>query len=601
MFRAMTRRGMLGMVLAAGVTQPVDAARCISKGGKCGRDANRACCGELVCRKKRCSRVQGPVPSPSPTPPPGGGDARTSPIGTNLGVVSDWSGSRPFADMMKSARPWFSGTAETWEDGRTLDLAADGSVRSLRNGQVARSVLFTARPADPGLSRAVLHVRWRGTGTLTYGNVDVLDQEAQHDTVRLREVVDADSDIILIIVLSETDAADPLREVTVTMEGGICTSDPFTAVAGARDCAAGEYADFAADPEVARFTPQFLADLRGYGSLRFMDWAQTNNSPQVTAQDRPLVRDQFWSTDRGVPLEIMADLCTVLGTDAWLTLPHRLDDDAARAWGTVFGSRLRSGLGVTVEYSNEVWNGIFEQTEWVKQRGLERGFDQPEGDAYTGMVRFYALRATEVQAQFVAGFGDAARVTRVVSTQAVVPYFTEQILGFRDTASKIDLMAIAPYFGQSVATASEARAFRDLGVDGVFRWLREGGVSQISYGSLPEIADVVAAQVAAAESFGVPLGSYEGGQHFLAFGEASSPQLDAIFDAVNRDPRMADIYQEYLAAWRAATGTRLHHFTDCGVWSAYGRWGAREYPGQPLDDAPKAAGLMAFAAEVQGA
>ena len=523
---------------------------------------------------------------------------RSSALGTNLAGIADWSTGRPFADMMKTARPWFSGTLETWEDGRSLDLADDGSVRSLRNGQVARSVLFTARPADPGLSRAELHVRWRGNGTLTYGNVDVLDQRARHDVIRLREVVDSESDIILVLTLGETDPNDPLRDITITMAGGICASDPFTVVDGPAMCPKGDYADFGADPEVARFTPQFLDDLRIYGSLRFMDWAGTNNSPQLTAADRPRVSDQFWSTERGVPLEIMADLCTTLGADAWITLPHQLEDAAARAWGEVLGSRLGDGLRVTVEYSNEVWNGIFKQTHWVKERGIERGFDQPEGDAYTGMVRFYALRATELQAAFIEGFGDATRVRRVVATQAVVPYFTEQILGFRGTATKVDLMAIAPYFGQSVVDAEEAREFKRLGVDGIFRWLREGGNPRISYGSLPEIAQTIRDQVAAAAAFGVPLTSYEGGQHFLdVVGGGGDTALESLFDGVNRDPRMAEVYLDYLRNWRTQTGQTFHHFTDCQQWGQFGRWGAREYPGQPHNDAPKAKALTAFAEE----
>ncbi|MGB5194913.1 MAG: hypothetical protein WBN70_18150, partial [Polyangiales bacterium] len=58
------------------------------------------------------------------------------------GVV-DYSTDMPFVDLFKSSRPWISGSDEKWDDGRPLDLDEYGWVRSLKPGQVARTLMLT--------------------------------------------------------------------------------------------------------------------------------------------------------------------------------------------------------------------------------------------------------------------------------------------------------------------------------------------------------------------------------------------------------------------------------------------------------------------------
>ncbi|MGB5683566.1 MAG: hypothetical protein WBM47_17095, partial [Polyangiales bacterium] len=68
---------------------------------------------------------------------------RTSAIGSNLAGVVDYSTDMPFVDLFKSSRPWISGSDEKWDDGRPLDLDEYGWVRSLKPGQVARTLMLT--------------------------------------------------------------------------------------------------------------------------------------------------------------------------------------------------------------------------------------------------------------------------------------------------------------------------------------------------------------------------------------------------------------------------------------------------------------------------
>ncbi|MGI9253487.1 MAG: hypothetical protein ACR2J8_07065, partial [Thermomicrobiales bacterium] len=173
---------------------PRETARCAALGRKCGKGGGARCCAGTRCKRKRCvcpaglkacggvcvdlshsdancgacgktcgggRTCQQGACAGSGGGGGGGGDGggvgnANSPIGTNLAGVTDYATERPFADVFKTARPWFSGVdGGAWEDNRALDLDSNGNVRSLLANQVARSVLFTAVPPDPGLSEAV--------------------------------------------------------------------------------------------------------------------------------------------------------------------------------------------------------------------------------------------------------------------------------------------------------------------------------------------------------------------------------------------------------------------------------------------------------------
>ena len=166
--------------------------------------------------------------------------------------------------------------------------------------------------ADPGLAGKKFLLRWEGTGQLDFGNVDVqvgaeagavclccanlfilgaspgtqLPATTTHLPVclptpacpaqafnatrrtallQLRPIRGPDTNLIVIINLVSTSAADPLRNLRLLPPGGgICTGNPLRAVAGARDCPPGAYRSFAAHHASILFNPEFLADIKRY-------------------------------------------------------------------------------------------------------------------------------------------------------------------------------------------------------------------------------------------------------------------------------------------------------------------------------------------------
>ncbi|MFA5942032.1 MAG: hypothetical protein WC809_21995 [Sinimarinibacterium sp.] len=520
-----------------------------------------------------------------------------SPAGTNLAQVTDYTAEYPFINRFKQARAWISGNDQTFtfDDGRALDLDANDDVRSLLSDQVARTVLFTGLPADPGLANKRMVLRYAGEGSLRYdGRVEVLSQQPGRDVIRLLGG-DARTEATLIITLQSTNPDNPLRSIRLTPSGGVCASKPRVVVGSAADCADGEYRSFERYQATLRFDPLFLSRLSGYGSLRFMDWMRTNNSAQQAFADRPRVADAFWSTDAGVPLEVMIDLANRLNANPWFNIPHLASDDYVRRFARVVRDRLEPGRVAWFEYSNEVWNSIFEQTGYATDRGEELGFDQPENDTTIGMLRYYSDRAQAVFRLIEEEFGGTARIRRVLATQAVIPFFTQTILDHEDAVALTDAFAIAPYFGVSVADEADAAEIKALGVDGLFIWLEQDNNAELDYGSLASIERTIDDQLAELDGTGIPLVSYEGGQHFVGvFGFENDTDLNRILTLVNRDARMKGIYLRYLRDWQARTGQPFMHFVHCDRWSRYGRWGALQFPTQARSRAPKFDALRTF-------
>jgi hypothetical protein len=258
-----------------------------------------------------------------------------------------------------------------------------------------------------------------------------------------------------------------------------------------------------------------------------------------------------------------------------------------------------------VEWSNEVWNFQFAQTAFAREGGdaLDLGSIDHDGDPGTpevedltvGLVRFYARRARQVHAIFTAVFGGTGRLVRVLASQAVVPFFTRTILEFENAAAGVDAFAIAPYFGDAASTGDQVEAYRTLGVDGIFDWLRGARPEPRLELNLARVDQVVADQLEVVASFGLPLITYEGGQHLVgAAGFENDEALNAIFDAVNRDPRMHGVYTAYLESWRRRGPGVFWHFAHVDRWSRFGRWGSLEYQTQPRGSAPKFDALHDF-------
>src|SRR5262249_2457495 len=117
------------------------------------------------------------------------------------------------------------------------------------------------------------------------------------------------------------------------------------------------------DPNTTQvFTDQFLSTLQPFNTLRFMDWAVTNNNPVANWADRTQVTYARQAVPNGVAWEYMIQLANLTHKDMWINIPVNATDDYVTQLAALLKQTLNPGLAVYVEYSNELWNSQFTQT-----------------------------------------------------------------------------------------------------------------------------------------------------------------------------------------------------------------------------------------------
>jgi hypothetical protein len=353
------------------------------------------------------------------------------------------------------------------------------------------------------------------------------------------------------------------------------------------------------------WNPQFLKEIAIYRSLRFMDWDNTNGSTRGKWSERPA---KSAPTQNPVAYEWMIDLCNRNNSDMWVTIPHltitratgdepcdyalRLcilvktgvdmrDKDLMRlaadlhtltaedfiaAGGVRTCEPLRADRKLYVEYSNETWNGMFRQSHYCCDEGEALKLDPK--NRWAAGFRFHAWAALRLFRAAERVFGtDSPRLVKVLATQSSNSWIAGQHLQVMNDEKlnpwkiKASAIAIAPYFGHKVqGDASDA-------VGLLRREIQQAGAQAEEHHKL-------------AENAGLKLIAYEGGQHVTTNAKA-----------VNRDPEMFTLYQEYLRAMSRHI-SHFCHYAHVGQAGDGGAWGSLEHTGQPPADAPKYRALL---------
>lgn len=480
------------------------------------------------------------------------------PLGTNISGMDDWSSELTFLDVFRSSRPWISGTRTTWNDGRALDLDDRGWVRSLQPGQFAKTLMLNyVGDTGPKFPAGQYTVTWEGEGTIEYpAGAQLVSHAAGRDVIDL-----APGRGIPTLQITSVTPANYLRNIRVRMP-------------------------VAAAPDEA-FYPVFLERIEPYTVIRFINWMLGQNGTWVPSgrwADRPRVDDARWSV-KGVPIETMIALCNRVEADPWFTIPHTADDEYVREFARLAQRLLAPGRKMYIEHSNEVWNGQFAQARYAQERGLALGLDT---NPFTAQMKYHALRSRQIF-EIVEQEVPRDRLVRVIAVQAVSTWQSDTILNYGTTRAHTDALAIAPYF---TFHYSEEPVVAAGTLDALF--------TQLDTVVLPRTRQTMAAQMDVARRQGVPLITYEGGQHFVVTPQTRASQpaptiaaLEALYTAANRDPRMGAVYSRYLQDWNDVAGTGLfNHLVHCFFHNQNGRFGSLEYIDQPRGEAYKYDALM---------
>jgi len=450
-----------------------------------------------------------------------------SALGVNFWFFTDYQYIWPFVDFFKCSRPFWpqpaNGTYPWSSDGVTLTLDSDGYPTSLPSGVGAATLLFWGG-SDVPIPTGDFVCLYDGQGDIGF---------AYNATVKSR----AAGRIVVTV---------PNRGEGVLLK--ITQTTPGNHVRNIRFIAPGFEETYAAQP----FHPVFLERLAPFRVLRFMDWMATNESANDEWANRPLTTWQTQSQHRGLALEHMIRLCNTLDADPWFCMPHKASDDFMRQFITMVRDSLKPGLKAYYEYSNEVWNGMFQSRGYCEQMGTQLGL----GSGWGACVAFWSKRMGDMFdiVDEVYGSERAQRAVRVVATQVGNTGVLSGLLSNATVAAKGDAVAVAPYFGGSggdVASVVASAASNAANVD-----------------------NVVAGDKAIADQHGMKLVCYESGLDLWSLD-------DNLATSVRFDSRMKDVYTTYLNEWRKGGGTLMVQYTFCNP-----AWGLMKYIDQNPDLAP---------------
>ncbi|NEO66320.1 MAG: cellulose-binding protein, partial [Moorea sp. SIO4G2] len=357
------------------------------------------------------------------------------------------------------------------------------------------------------------------------------------------------------------------------------------------------------------FNPDFIDKIKPYKVLRFMDWMVTNNSEQGQWHQRPKMADSTYFA-QGVPVEIMVALANQTGINPWFNMPHQATDEYVQNFAQYVKENLNPYSKVYVEFSNEVWNRRFQQSAYAIEQGKQEWPDSEARDRALG-VDWYSQRTTEITQIWDNVFDtDKERVIGVMSAQAANPAVAHRALQYAWASEVkthpeygIDAIAIAPYFGGYIGrpdNAAEVESWTtdpDGGLNKLFEEMTTGGVlSNGPFGGTLRLAcERITQHLELAKQHSLELITYEGGQHLVGVGSTVNNQAIAnLLITANRDPRMGNVYREYLAIWKNLGLGLFVHYTDIGRPSKWGSWGALETIYQ--DASPKYDALIEFSA-----
>lgn len=479
-----------------------------------------------------------------------------APLGVNL---SWWTSFHPewvFVDAFKGASEWVSQrpVGGPWDTGEPIARTPDGYPARFNANQVAAVAMFKSLSGRyPGGRYVIL---WDGDGDLEVKEDATI---VSRNGNRIEADVTPNEAIVLRIL--RTNPSDPVRNVRVILPG------------------------FEVTYRTRPFHPRFLANWRGFKTLRFMDWMRTNGSLQSSWANRPTPTYFSQATDIGVAVEHMVDLCNELDADAWFCLPHLCTDDYARQFARVVAARLERGRRAILEYSNECWNGGFEQARYCQREGVRL---QLSSDPFEAQLRFYSQRAVELFRIAHQELAPTHQVVRVLSSQNVNTWVATTMVDWRNAHRELEAIAVAPYFGYTLGDPSRQGQVSQMSIDEVLAecWRDLG----------PTLASTRNTVVAARQR-GLDVLGYEGGQHLVGFGGAeNNTQLTNLFIATNRDPRMLWLYMALLEGWTAAGAKDLAAYYTTGRPGRYGSWGALEWAEQDPLTAPKYLALRIWAA-----
>jgi len=458
-------------------------------------------------------------------------------IGMNMGILSYYSSEEPYYDPLKAHAEITLDAGSTVKDMAQLKRDADGWFIGVPKGTLLQ---FPLGNAASGL--------WPLDCTMSPGwSVDfVLTGSFSGNGTKFRVTVPKEAhDGVILKVKADHDGANLTK----------LSCQPTSA------------------PPADLFRPDFLAEMKPFRIIRYMNWMLANNGPSGKWSDRP-TPNQATPIGRGISVEHMVAIANLNHSDPWFTLPFNADAEYQRNFATYVRDHLDPGLKAYVELSNEIWNNGFPQSRQASELGKQK---YPKANEVQQNDFYYADRVREMMGIWTEVFaGQRQRLVRVLADQNGWGQRADWALGHEKTWASVDVVAVAPYFGDMPFDVPGKGAERVNGILAKMPAYIEGAISGAK--NLKVVAN----------KYGLRLVAYEGGPGMNAYDKEMVNDIISVY----HDPRLIPIYKSFLERWRNEVGGELVLFD----YSGDGIWSHVDYTGQKLDQAPKMKAVLDFIA-----
>ncbi|MFS4459831.1 hypothetical protein [Bdellovibrio sp. HCB2-146] len=521
-----------------------------------------------------------PTPSPSPTPSPTPSNPDPVPptsgqnanLGVNLEGLNDWAASNMFTDLMKTSRHWGTVTAP-WEGQASVD--SNGWPTQDAGVLVAAGLgPSTEDPTAAYLKSGIYKLSFVGKATVSPFSSDPVTvtnyiYNSATNTSTADVVV---PDKISMLMLNFTGTVGGVKNVVLMRPGYQGTGKVFT--------------------------DEFLAAIAPFSTLRFMEYLSVNDSTHKTWSQRTTPNSATYAGSNGGPYEGAIALANLTGKDIWLNIPLGADDNYVAQLATLLKNTLSPNIHVYIEYSNEIWNSMFQQTHdnfdmavaevIAGDTSLTLGtqctaamFASSTGNCnqYWAGYRRVAKRTVQISNIFAQVYGSAAintTIRPVLATQFAYKAIGEQQLKYMNTyhgapSRFIYAIAGAPYYQLENSISNSI----NLTLEQIFASFDKSLLELNPYFR----ADIPyngsdwsgATQLALAKYYGIKSFAYEGGPDYLQ----NSASLVAKYQS-NFDPRSYTQVSGLLQQWFGCKNDLFMFFNLAGTYGQYGAWGATD-------------------------
>ncbi len=476
------------------------------------------------------------------------------PNGINLAGVTDFSTEFPFTNIFKMCREWITHNSDgsgPWDTHQMIPMNENG---------YPLQVPFSPAGSPPQKVRTLLlwdieghypsgdyRLIVEGTGSVSLS----LAANGTWDTPCNVLVPITASDAGVILTIEASDEADPIRNIQLILP------------------------DYTETYEEQMFTTEFMDFVSDFDNIRFMDWSETNFSPVRTWSDRTSLDFYSQALHSGVAWEYAIALANLSGKDPWINIPHQADDNYINQLAILFRDQLDPSLRLYIEYSNEVWNGIFTQSEYAATQGAALGYS---GGDFERAYKYTVRRSADIFHIFEEVFGSTDRLYNVLPSWIATDgwYSNEMVSLFNQTlynphGVRAHGLAVAPYFGGEVADQiADSGEVGSISIDEIIERMDN---------SMNWVFNQIQINKGICDDNDLELIAYEGGQHLVA--NWPHVQNDALTEKLieaNRHPGMYDLYCKYTEYWYETVGAGLFSFFSSHYLpNRWGSWGIKEH------------------------